>query len=154
MASREEIIRELARLFKDRGFQGKGAHWSLPFAELRWLVYSERLPRTTRVGMYVGVDIGALGDDPPPKNANYCAVVLHPDIGGEPFGLEKRDTREALDEASRWSDEERTGQLSAIFNAIAALATQTSTVAALRELAAAGRLRAALRRDARAFLGQ
>ncbi len=112
----------------------------------------EQIPKTDRVGTYVGVCPTALAPDVLPSRANDCPIVMWPETGGEPFGLDRWDVRDTLDLSSGISDETRSQRLAAIAEAVASVFFSAQSVADLRRMSVEGRLAGFLRKDAREFL--
>lgn len=154
MMTRDEILETLARGFREHGYEGHGRHFWLPFPELVWMVQLELVPRTTEVGIYVGVSPEVLVSGERPDRANDCPIVFHPEFGGEPFGLDRREARLALDASSELLDEERLTEIADIARAVSEVAKGATTLAALRQMASVGGIRSFLRKDARALLFQ
>jgi len=152
MITREAVIKALRRAFVDQGFEGRGRHFLLVWPELTWMLQLESIPRTGRVGMYLGVCPAELVIDVWPSRANDCPIILHPEGGGPPFGLDHWEAWQALDTASELPDDVRIAALDGIARAVAKVASRTTTVSDLRKMAAEGHLRGFVRRDARALL--
>lgn len=149
---RDEIVSVLRGGLRERGFAGPGGRLRLVSPHMAWMVDLGRVPRTDRAEVYVGICPVELAPGGWPTRANSCPIILYPESGGEPFGLDHRDTWQALDAGSNLSDETRRGGLLAIVDAVAELTTQVTTLHDLREMFAAGRLRQFVHTNARALL--
>jgi hypothetical protein len=152
MMTREAVIKALGGAFVDQGFEGRGRLFRLVWPELTWMLQLESIPRTGRVGIYVGVCPSELVVDAWPSRANDCPIILHPEGGGPPFGLDHWDVWQALDTASELPDDVRIAALAGIARATALVANRTTTISDLRDMSAEGHLRGFVRRDARSLL--
>lgn len=152
MVSREELIGSLGGLLRDAGFEGRNRHFILAGPELDWLLQLELIPRTTRVGIYVGVSPRVLASGTEPTRANDCPIVFDPESGGEPFGLDHWQVWRALDVESDVPDDVRAETLAETVRAVSLVARRVSTLAALRQMAADGQIREFVRKDARSLI--
>jgi hypothetical protein len=150
--TREDVLQALGNGLMEHGFQGRSRHFQLSWPELEWMVQLEMIPRTERVGTYVGLSPQALLSADRPTKANDCPIIFHPESGGEPFGLDHWRVWEALSLESGLSDDERQGRIDEFVRAVAAVANRVRSMADLRLLAANGHLRGFVRKDARALL--
>ncbi|MCC2322277.1 hypothetical protein [Cellulomonas xiejunii] len=149
---RDEILSVLRGGLRERGFTGPGGRLRLVSPHMAWMVDLGRVPRTDRAEVYVGICPVELAPGGWPTCANNCPIVLYPESGGAPFGLDRWDAWQALDAGSSLSDEIRRGELLAIVDAVAELSTQVTTLQDLKEMFAAGRLRQFVHKNARALL--
>ncbi len=148
MMDRSDGIRALGGYLTSAGFEGRGLRFRLSWSELVWMVELDRIPRSERIGIMVGVCPAELAPDGWPVRANDCPIIFYPDGGGEPFGLDHWRAWQALDSSSDISDEDRLSELSAIVESIVTLANFVTTVDGLRSMAAKGPLRGFVRKDA------
>lgn len=152
MMNKNEALRTLGIAFRGLGLTGRGRRFRRDSDELLWLVDLESIPRTDRIGITVGVCPVSLAPEGLPKNANDCPVIFVPENGGEPFGIQPSLAWAALDLSADMAEAIRTEELRSLAKSIVDLVAETSSVEDLRRLAVAGRLRAILRKDARALL--
>jgi hypothetical protein len=118
-----------------------------------WLVDLEQIPRTERVGIYLGVCPKELAPDGWPTKANDCPILFIPEGPGEVFRLEDRRAWNALDMSSELQDEVRVDELRVVADAIVGLVLRVATLDSLKLMASAG-LVAFVRRDAKELLGR
>lgn len=78
----------LGQALHERGLEGRGRYFRVVGAELTWFVDLDLVPRMDRVGVIVGVCPAALASDGWPARARSRPILLAPDSGGEPFGLD------------------------------------------------------------------
>lgn len=147
-----EAIAVLGKVFLERGLSGGSGRYRRIHPDLLWLVDLELIPRTNRVGITVGVCPGELVAGGFPAKANNCPVIFIPENGGEPFGVERATAWKSLDMSSGLDELTRVEGLITVAAAISSLVVETDSVADLRQMAVSGRLRAALRKDARELL--
>lgn len=152
MMPRDKVLKKLAEGLVRSGFQGRGRRFTRVWPELAWLFQLESIPRTARVGIYVGICPVELAPNGWPARANDCPIILHPEGGGEPFGLDHWEAWQALDTASELEDAVRLATLDEIVRSVAEVAERVTTIGELRRLAADGQLRGFVHRDARALL--
>jgi hypothetical protein len=93
-----------------------------------------------------------LAPDGWPKRANDCPIVLYPDAGGEPFGLDRWQAWQALDSDSDLHIGERELELERIARSMWRVANEIRSLSDLRHMAAEGHLRGFVHRDARDLL--
>jgi hypothetical protein len=149
---RLEVIKIIGRELRERGLPGRGRVFSFHHTDVLWLIDLEQIPRTDRVGVAVGACPNVLMADGRPTRANNCPIVFYPETGGEPFGLDRWRTWQALDVASDIGDDERSEALAEIVDAIVDVASNAVTLHDLREMASEGKIRHFIRKDARALL--
>ena len=144
-----EALRTLGHAFGELGLAGSGRKFRREYDELLWLIDLATIPRTERIGITVGVCPLVLAPEGLPKVANDCPVIFIPENGGEPLGIEPSRAWAALDLSVDLVEETRCKELTMLATSIVDLVDETSRVDDLKHLAAQGRLRAILRRDAR-----
>jgi len=150
--NRQDVIRTIGEALADGGLSGRGRHFRLVQPDLVWMVDLDQIPGTARLGISVGVCPAQLAGEQWPDRANDCPIILYPDAGGEPFGLDHWRSWEGLDAASEIADDERRRSLSEIGDSVAELAGRVTTLNQLKQLYEAGRLRGFVRKDARLLL--
>ena len=137
--NRKDVLKAFDRLIRESGFTGRGKNYSRGWPELTWFVKAELIPRTARVGLQVGIALEVLiGEGSRPTNVMECQIMLIP--AGQPFGLDRRESEDALDEESGFSDEQRVEQVRRIVEAIDRLSREVTTLSDLRRMAAEGRI--------------
>lgn len=104
------------------------------------------------MGVKVGLCPIELAPDGLPGKANDCPIIFHPDSSDEPFGLDRWRAWRALDMSTPLDDETRTDELRAVAASITQLIDKVVVVGDVKRLAAAGRIRGFVRKDARDLL--
>jgi len=137
--NRKDILRAFDSAIREWGFTARGKNYSRGWPELTWFVKAELIPRTARVGLQAGIALEVLtGEGSRPSNVMDCQIMLIPT--GHPFGLDRRESEDALDEESGFSDEQRLEQLFKIVEAIDRVSREVTTLSELRTMAAEGRI--------------
>ncbi|WP_206535813.1 hypothetical protein [Microbacterium endophyticum] len=154
MTTREEIIRSLRAELVRYGFAGRGRSLRIVRPEVAWLIHLELIPRTSQVGVCVGICPAVLACDGWPTRANDCPIILYPASGGaEMFGHDTGETWQALDSESTLTEEARNEVLDRLADAMWSASEETATLDELKRASAAGKLTAFVHKDARALLG-
>lgn len=152
MPDRRELVSALGQALRERGLEGRGRYFRFVGPELAWFVDLDLIPHTDRVGTIVGVCPAALAPNGWPTRANNCPIVLAPDSGGEPFGLDHWEMWQALSADSDLTDDARREALQALVEAVVGVVRRVQTLEELKAIAASGQLRGFLHKDARSLL--
>jgi len=152
MMDKSAALKELGGFFREVGLQGHTRHFFRLSTELNWYVDLESIPRSDRIAIKVGVCPSQLAPHGLPKKANDCPVIFSPEGSDEPFGIDRWRVWAAFDLSTPLDDETRSDEFKVIAGAIVTLIDQVGTVAALRQMAANGRVSGFMRKDARELL--
>jgi hypothetical protein len=153
MMGREDVMSVLRKDLTALGFAGRGRNLRVLREEVAWLVELELIPRTSRVGVFLGACPAVLAPEGWPTRANDCPIILDPASGGAALlGHNRWVTWLALDGDSVLSDEARREALYRLAEALVSASERITTVSELRAAAAEGQLTGFVRKDARALL--
>lgn len=151
MMTASDVLRSVGALLAERGLAGRGRCFWAEWSELAWMVQLEVVPKTGRVGIYLGICPAELARDGRPSRANDCPIVLHPP-SGTLLGVDYWRSWKALDAESGFDDQDRRAALAELCDAIADRVMHVTTLADLRRLAMDGHLSGFVHKDARALL--
>jgi len=146
-----DVLRSIGALLAERGLVGRGQRFRAEWPELAWMVELEVVPKTGRVGIYLGICPVGLATGGWPSRANDCPIVLHPP-SGTLLGVDYWRSWKALDAESEMDDQDRRAALADLCDAMTDRAMRVTTLADLRRLEMEGHLSGFVHKDARALL--
>jgi hypothetical protein len=153
MIPREELLATVRQCLADEGFKGRGRNLRAGSPEVAWLVQLELVPRSSRVGIDVGICPALLAPGGWPGRASNCPIVIDPASGGAAlFGHDDRAAWEALDVGSDLADAERRHVVAQLAGAIASTARRLATLEQLEDAVRRGEVGGFMRHDARQLL--